>query len=451
MARPRRVGLWRGAARLAFLAALAALAGRAEPASGEPVDAILHVGPHKTGSTTIEAAALVQPVLRRALAELDNISLAREMPGRFIGAKAHANLGDALMSADVRAHPTWRWLVRYARAAFAARRRLLVSTESLSSVTNQTSLRILVATLANRIGFRVRVVVIHRRLPHKLPSVHSELFMNPAAPVRAVAAYLPFVDWLARNDAQVSSRYMQTAALRRRFARAGVAEVAVLDIHRLPPGSSLTAEFACAHLRAAHACALLRSADGPTVRDKNARPRGLSPLYDLIYGAARARGQATIAPFHALGRLVQLDAGSRPDLAVRLRCLNASLLEGIWRATLAEEEALARADERKRLGSAERAALRADFEGKARGALCSADADAALADPRWRVLLRKALRPVDGPGGTRARKEPRRYSDGGPAGGRAKRWRRAAAARLLRVADGAARPGAATTVGARYQ
>lgn len=392
----------------------------------------------------------MQPVIHRALAERDNISLAREMPGRFIRAKAHANLGDALMSSDVRSHPTWRWFVPYARAAFAERRRLLISTESLSSITNQTSLRILVATLADRIGFRVRVVVIHRRLHHKLPSVHSELFMNAATPVQTVGAYLPFVDWLARNDAQVSTRYMQTVALRRQFELAGAAEVAVLDIHRLPSNSSLTTEFLCAHLRAAHTCALLRSVEAPTVLDKNAKPRGLSPLYDLIYGAARVRGLSTIEPFSVLGRLVQLNAGSRPDLAVRLRCLNASLLEGIWRAALAEEEILARGDERVRLGVAERSELWSDFEAKAHGTLCSADADAALADPRWWVLLRMALRPIDGTGAPKVRTQRRYSSDGQrPAGRRANRWRRAAGARHL--ADSAAGPVAATTLGAGHQ
>lgn len=133
------------------------------------------------------------PGVRNLLINRDSFALAHDMPGKYVGAKAHANLADALLSPDMLSHPTWPWFVAYARKSHAAGKRLFITTENLSVVPSVPNLRRLLSTLSAGIGYRVRVVVIHRRLFDKLPSVHSELYMAEYRPILAVREYLPIV------------------------------------------------------------------------------------------------------------------------------------------------------------------------------------------------------------------------------------------------------------------
>lgn len=421
-------------ARLLFLATLGGAgcwpSGHSPPLGSDALDAVLHVGPHKTGSTTLEAATLIQPAVRALLEKRDGIALAREMPGSYFGAKVHANLAAALLSTDMDSHPSWRWYCQYARSAYAQKLRLFITTENLSVVPNVANLRRLVSMLSE-IGFRVRVVIIHRRLFEKLPSVHSELYMGTI--VKRVDEYLPFVDWVAQQDAHVSSRFLQTVRLRALFDQVGAAETSILDLHRLPASGadgSLISEFICEYLRANATCNWLQGGGLQHVLSKNVRPRGLSLLYDLvrslrrtqhaaaskafyhtslprhptslllriahcpccgqIYGAARAQGVAHINRDRALEVLVQTNSASQHEFKLKLRCLNSTQAAFIWRSTLAEEQALVQGAAR--LGKVEQRELREHFKARAQQLLCSADVNAALQNSRWAVPLRKALK-----------------------------------------------------------
>lgn len=160
-----------------------------------------------------------------------------------------------------------------------------------------------------------------------------------------------------------------------------------MNIHRLPAGASLTAEFVCNHLRANFTCSRLRSRGAPKVLLKNARPRGMSTLFDLIYGAARAAGIARLRPDRALAVLAEHGADARTRPQIPFRCLNQTVLKGIWRAALGEERALhGAAPFRER----ERAELRDMYEAKVRD-LCSADVGVALRMAQWAQPLKAAL------------------------------------------------------------
>jgi hypothetical protein len=351
-------------------------------------EAVVHVGPHKTGSTTIQAALLVNSRLISLLQrEHPPYASTDKIPGVNIRSKNHANLAAALRLPNMTASPAWIWFAAYARQTFAAGKGLIISSEDLSAVHyfNRTNLAAFMKMLTEEVGFRVRVVVVHRRLYEKLPSVHSELYLAAYRAIIDPTKYLGIVDWLARADAAVRSRFHQTVELRDLFAQLGAADVEVLDLHRIPESSSLTTEFVCKHMRAPETCKLLNNSKlRPAIR--NVRPRNVAPLFDIIYAAALDRGVTRIDPVGALRTLKALDVLNRPKLAIPLRCPDQAALDEIWRASKEEERAILR----RQLTASEATALRKHYAMKRPG-LCSADVKAVLASPAWAAPIRRAL------------------------------------------------------------
>jgi hypothetical protein len=366
---------------------LSALLLSAGLAAATAPEVIIHVGPHKTGSTTLQAALVANPRIG-ALLRRDNYAVPRKFPGAHPGPKNHANLVLALRSSNMTAHPTWVWFEAYVRRAFAAGKHLLLSSENLSTLDVPGRLEALVKMLRTDVGFRVRVVVVYRRLFDKLPSLHSELFMSDVRPILEPAKYFPFLEWLRRGGGEHTARHYQgTIQLRDRFARLGVAEVAVINMHAVPNSSSLTAQFVCEHMRAPRTCAELRSRRLPTPV-KNAHPRNLAPLYDIVYSAALARGMGRFDPGEAVRALLERGVLTDPALAIPLRCLDGAERAAILGATVAEEtELFTRGDE---LGALEAAALRAAFAAKAT-AYCGADVHAVLQVRTWDAPVTEAL------------------------------------------------------------
>ncbi|KAJ1628164.1 hypothetical protein T492DRAFT_841778 [Pavlovales sp. CCMP2436] len=356
----------------------------ASPAA-RAADAILHIGPHKTGSTTLEAAVIMQPFVRNSLEEHDGFARTiRGIPGRFQGAKAHANLADALMSLDMDTHPAWAWFLAYAKKAATEGRHIFVSSENLSVVPSETNLRRLVALLADDLGFHVRVVICYRWLFDKLPSVHSELYMAEYRPVTKVRDYRPIVDWITEGNAHVSSRFHQTVRLREQWKRLGAAEVAVVDINRMSNATSLVADFICNQLRAAVTCGKMLARHG-SLAIKNVRPRLLSPLYDIAYGVAAEQGVTTLDPQRAVKALQSFNL--QTQVRIPTRCPTASQLERIWRATIYEEERLTISAP---FGQRDESSLRGNFEAR-RSLLCSADVSAVLKMPEFTIPLAIAV------------------------------------------------------------
>lgn len=235
----------------------------------------------------------------------------------------------------------------------------------------------------------MRVIVIHRRLYIKLPSVHSELYMADTRPIVDPHAFLPIVDWIERADAHVRGRFNQTVALRDQFARLG-AKVGVMDLHALPPTNrALLSHFVCAHMRARATCALIRSDVLHLGVNKNVRPRARASLYDLVYGAALAANMPRIDQAAAVGEMMAA-LRERPQLAAQipLRCLPPTELDRIWTATVDEERALAPGG----LSAVKTAELKRHFAEAAASALCSANTSAALARPGWATVLGRAVK-----------------------------------------------------------
>lgn len=126
---------------LALLAFVATVYGRVTAP-----EAIVHVGPHKTGSTSIQIALLKIGPLRDALTRRDGFHIPLKVPGRYGGHKAHANIAAALLSENATTHPAWVHFLAHAKNAARAGRRLFISSENFSSILNKGNLKLFIVS-----------------------------------------------------------------------------------------------------------------------------------------------------------------------------------------------------------------------------------------------------------------------------------------------------------------
>lgn len=322
----------------------------------------------------------------------DGFAIPRHLPGSFTRHKNHANVAWALRHrepAEMEHDEEWLAFVRAARAVSGAGSRLLLTAEALSTV-HAAGARLLTSTLFAA-GFPlIRVVVVHRRLYDKLASVHSQRYMNVDL---NVSQYLPIDAWIASDPREVRQRRNQTAALRGLYRALG-AQVSVLRMDEVPQGSSLVREFVCEHVRAEHTCAHLKDGQAAALEEAraNVRSRSVSPLFDLAYAAAKARGMPTLQNARAVvAALAEHDFLSWPRYRLPKRCLDDAARNRLFRATVEDERALASPAE---LTPEHLRRLRDDFASKSQATLCGAEV-AAAAESRqsvWNHPLELAFR-----------------------------------------------------------
>ncbi|KAJ1635913.1 hypothetical protein T492DRAFT_902151 [Pavlovales sp. CCMP2436] len=370
-------------ARLISVLLVAACSGSA-PASA-PL-AVLHIGPHKSGSTYLQHWACGE--LRHNLSKADGVAILK-VPGEHImWTKTHANLGLALLAPDLREQKTWRWFLAKLPKVRARRlgAKILISTEVLSVISEERT-RLLTSTLHN-LDFKVTVVMVYRRLYEKLPSVHSELFMGPSA-----LPYASFLEWLEHRDVHQSSRYNQCVRLRDRWAPL-VSSVSIINLHALDNPTALLRVFVCDHLRAVNTCSCLQEdaaaeeLHGTALESwlpgskVNHNPRTTVALFDATAAVARSSpGGASPSVVRAASELLAssqaaapIDTGLISRLNVRdsprlFRCLNDTGRVKLLQLTEDEEASLfPEQSERDRRG------LRTNFEVMVgRGVFCSVD------------------------------------------------------------------------------
>ena len=246
----------------------------------QPLEAVIHIGPHKTGSTSIETALIVNTDIRRAL-EQDGYAVPDQFPGHFPmhSAKNPANLVTELYQPGLADGATWRWFAAYANHSFASRKKLLFASESLSSFVPAENLEQLATMLTKDVGYAVRVVMVYRRENQRLVSMYTETSLREIASAN-VTCHLPLVDYLER-DGGVPHEFYQN--LIRKFHSLG--RVELLNLHAIPNGSSLVQKFVCRHLHAPRACAALRSGSARATTMNDGSSRALNaPLFAWFSG-----------------------------------------------------------------------------------------------------------------------------------------------------------------------
>ncbi|KAG8470263.1 hypothetical protein KFE25_008684 [Diacronema lutheri] len=307
------------------------------------LDATCHVGPHKTGSTTIQDAILGE--WRDSLVEEDGFDIpprpavhARRTAHDARRSVAYARAAFALRTAArLGASEPWRWLVEHIRSAAAAGKRLVITAEGLSLLRG--SRAGIVPRVLLSAGYAPKVVIVYRRLFERIPSWHSERWLKHAVPVRR---YAPIVDWVAANGTRETAPknlYGQTVALRDVYVALGL-EVFVLNMHAIPNGSSLESQFVCEYMRAERTCARMLAAHRERrsgAERKNTNSRNTANLFDVAYSTAASHGmRGRLIP----DRFVEALGLALHGRALPMRCVDEPTYAAIWQATAQEEHTL---------------------------------------------------------------------------------------------------------------
>jgi hypothetical protein len=145
-------------------------------------EAVLHVGPHKTGSSTIQWLLLSR--LRDVLEQRDRFEIPTNLPGPHSGLKEHANLYHAMRLANPREHEAWKVLEATARNASTDGKRLLLASENLSALTPRMTDFFMSAL--GQLGFNARVLIVFRCAP--AVCCHSPALCAPRAHRRILLA-----------------------------------------------------------------------------------------------------------------------------------------------------------------------------------------------------------------------------------------------------------------------
>lgn len=371
--------------------------------------AIVHVGPAKTGSTSLQWALLRSNSPVKRILEHDDRFIVPHLPDlpppRSIAPEDvnnHYLLALALLPGHLpkaQAVRVWDAFVAIARNASRAGGHLLLTNENLSEpdVRARRLLRELRAC-----GFEVRVVIVYRRLFELILSGHTERIAKLGVSHermlhRGEPRFRALLDMLTEAHTPAGrwgGTFPTPAEARGLWARAG-ARVSVLDLH--DTSASILERFVCEVVRAPRACARVRQPRPRMQSDsgwRNSRPISsadmrLLELFDCAHRAGLSPPHTVLARRALVRRMVRsiTDGVQAGSLRLPLRCASAAQLGALWVDTLqADSQLLAQRHEP--------IALRAAFERSVRADdFCSVDCERALAiNSTFRRVLESSQR-----------------------------------------------------------
>lgn len=277
--------------------------------------ATIHVGPHKTGSTTIQN--LMCSSLREDLAE-DGYSVPMNIPGPFTEGKSMANLAIHLQNGNNEA----AWSAFETFLSENTNSSILFSSEELDKPSvNITKLR---SSLLEA-GYKVKVVVAYRRLFEWISSLYAETYVIP------VNHEIPsLVEW-SRNNALSSQNPLQPSVVAARY-RTYFDDVQVVNVH---DEESLGVNFFCSVLRNenGHACQKIKAHDHNT--RMNMRKNDLDAR--RICYAAQKQGLVKRNETSKL-RIASVQAFLSKSKDAPMDCLDPDEVDALWKASLKQEQ-----------------------------------------------------------------------------------------------------------------
>lgn len=211
---------------------------------------IIHVGPHKTGTTALQATLLQA---RAILKSEDKFSLFAAPPVfKYRGSKYAANVAFYLQTRSVGnrsqvTSPVWKHFKDYVDATWKAQRHIVVSSEEFARPTVDIPL------LAGALRlFRTTIVIVHRPYVEWLVSRHSETMQQRHAQKHDVQALEDFLTEATIIDT-ASSSGVHTLAVYQRY-RLHFDRVSVHAYSR-----AVVPEIICTDMQASATCTWLRS------------------------------------------------------------------------------------------------------------------------------------------------------------------------------------------------
>jgi len=338
--------------------------------------AVIHIGPHKTASTTLQKAFLRD----RSFLEKDNFYALsdEEMPGQYKQHKVGANLAHCLRyeHTEIPCDPEfWPRITSTIEYISWKGKNLLLSSEELDQPHVDVSrLKHILAPFDN-----VRIVAVHRSFYEWLPSVYFELY-RPGSMHRSKEeeAYPSLVEWL--NEENISEyKYLYTAADRFRDV---FDDVVVLNMN-----DDIVSQFYCLNqLEAPASCQ--NSLGNKHLKTSNNKGHNLD--YDRLVNIAIFRNAlphnvdiaATVGNIEKLGFLVD----SPKD------CIGGEVRKIMWSVTFHSEK-----NQYPHLfeNPSNSVGIKKLFDHVAKTQLCSINVNAILSDPRLMEQLRAAAVTTD--------------------------------------------------------
>ena len=236
---------------------------------------LLHVGPHKTGSTALQDALYYQAkALRRDGYELPD---AHALPGPFGRPKVGNNLAFFLQGRKQASNTLWNNFTRFLDACRRNKLSVVCSAEELDQGplgwpqrggVNPVNLSLLSSAVR---GFDVTVVLAHRTFFDWALSVHAEAFLpQPGARLNEfVKPYIPLTAWLttARMQKLAASGGFYSTAVAARYA------TYFSDVRARAADDSLLVAMVCEDMGAPTACEALRGQEKRSGRSRNVASR----------------------------------------------------------------------------------------------------------------------------------------------------------------------------------
>jgi len=354
--------------RLCLWALLAIVRGRAGAVS--PAVAILHVGPHKTGTTTLQSTLLRTP---SPIAD-DGFDVYLNLPGRWplLTHSNHANLAFFLRS-NKPSNPTWKTFLHDVNITRTSSRSIYWSAEGLSVAGIDWGR--LVDALS---GFQIRAIVGYRPYHSWLVSVWTENrhkqrhFQMP-----------PLVDWLRPRIRDIPRNAPISVFERLKNMS--------LPVRLHTPGSmtdgTLVMEHICDMIGAPVACARMKERAGrvSTLRKENvARSEPEMDWIDDVVHVGLVRGLWKLEDVDAARSAVRRAAAAKGTMP--RKCLDSEDVRRLSYVTWEHENTLYPDGKARHVE-----AIMAGVQQYSRqGRLCSADYDQVLVDSNvkfWRTLL----------------------------------------------------------------
>ena len=338
-----------------------------QPPSRRP-RAIVHVGPHKTGSTSLQIAILDS----RNELQKDGYVLSH-VAGHFTTHKNLSNLAVYLRGARSHKPPgiwntqTWPSFLEF--LSVHHNKGIVMSSEEFD-VPNLD-----IAALKQALQeWNTQIVVTYRRYFEYLPSVFTEIKEKQMRSVQ-------FVDWFEQDELSHYYTELHTYHVVKRYQRYFADDVLIMNLHDPSPWPDLNANFFCGFVhQAPHTCTAFRDR-AARVPSKHASPRQLIAYLELVLAAQEQGILGQSIDIHAIANLA-MQRWER-TLHRRLedwpkRCLTAPVLHALLRASLDYESQLVP-------DWYNEADLRAKFvvASQTVGMLCSVDTAAALQSPDW--------------------------------------------------------------------
>ncbi|KAL9181819.1 hypothetical protein ACHAXT_012162 [Thalassiosira profunda] len=229
---------------------------------------ILHAGPHKTGTTALQAFIYDSKFANDTLFQLDNLRVPsfEELPGGF----GKEGVGLNLPHCSIRHYkdgggqlnrgqcdPMRKAFPKFLRESYNNSQNVLIVAEDFDQVgIDMKRMRFFLQPYK-----KIKVAVTYRRLHDWLPSFYNQIIDHyTELYAKGIGHFPSYVEWLEKNLDKFLQ--MHSTGVADRFSRYDVVEsVEILNVHAIP---NLIEHYFCNHLEAENVCRAIKEGAKPS-------------------------------------------------------------------------------------------------------------------------------------------------------------------------------------------